>query len=65
MSATTAESDPTRGLDDPPEYDLHCRFDDPEDPSEVTVFPGNQEESLTEQWISIEKGYALPVEEVR
>jgi hypothetical protein len=65
MSATGNKSGPTRGLDDPPEFDLRCRFDDPKDPTEVTVFPADNGENMTEQWVSIEKGYALPIEEVR
>lgn len=65
MSATSNEPDETHRLDDPPEFDLHCRFDDPENPTEVTVFPSDMGKPMTERWLSIEKGYALPIEEIR
>jgi len=64
MSTIRPTSDPKRAVDKPPEFDLSHRFDDPEDPTEMTVFPESMGESTT-QWLSIETGYVLPVEEIR
>lgn len=65
MSATDNRPSTEPGNEDPPTFELSYRFDDLQNPTEVTVFPGDSDESNTEQWITIENGYALPIEEVR
>jgi len=46
MSTTNPHTDSRHGLDEPPEFDLSFRFDDREDTTEVTVFPGDDEGDL-------------------
>jgi hypothetical protein len=64
MSAASPGQDAPREIDEPPDFELSHRFDDPNDPSEITVFP-DAEEGSTSQWLSIDTGYALPLEEIR
>lgn len=47
-----------------PEFELSYLFDDKEDPAEVTVFGGDGEAVLT-NWITIDEGHAVPLDEVR
>ncbi|MFB6133414.1 MAG: hypothetical protein ABEJ55_00305 [Halanaeroarchaeum sp.] len=65
MSTTSPKSDTAGGLEEPPEFDLRYRFDDPQEPTEVTVFPDTCEGDPTTRWLTIDKGFALPLEEVR
>lgn len=65
MSTTSPDPERRGVLQDPPEFELTFQFDDPENPTEVTVFPDNVEDEPVTEWISIESGYALPVEETR
>lgn len=64
MSATSPPPSAPREVDEPPDFELSHRFDDPDDPSEVTVFSDSDEGSTT-RWLSIGTGYALPLEEIR
>ncbi|MFB6229261.1 MAG: hypothetical protein ABEH88_12055 [Halobacteriales archaeon] len=64
MSTAGPTRNTPREIDEPPDFKLSHRFDDPDDPSEITVFP-DVEEGSTTQWLSIETGYALPLEEIR
>jgi hypothetical protein len=48
-----------------PEYVLNCRYDDEEDPSEITVFPGNEDEISTTEWITADTESSLALDEIR
>jgi hypothetical protein len=63
MSTTTtppSEAD----LDETPEFELDCLYDDPEDPSELTIFPSNLQESVTE-WVTADRSAAVSLDELR
>jgi len=64
MSTTSPTPNPQGWVGEAPEFDLSHRFDDPRDPTTVTVFPGEGADSTTE-WITVDTGYALPLEEIR
>lgn len=55
---------------DPPAFDLTILYDDPEDPSEVTLVPGDSDSDsdparfLTE-WITADTETAVPLSETR
>jgi len=62
---TSTEHDPVREqLETSPEFRLECLFDDVDDPSQVTVFPTQTERTATE-WLTIDRGTAVPLDEVR
>ena len=65
MSTTNPTKDSPVDKDDPPEFDLDYRFDDREDPGEVTVFPGDEDGDVTTEWITVDAGDAVPVREIR
>lgn len=46
-----------------PEFGLSCRYDDEDDPAEVTVFPG--EEPSTTEWLTADVESAVDLEDVR
>lgn len=50
--------------DDPPTFDLTCRFDDDDHPSEVTVYPDGDDDPAT-TWLTIDVGHAIPLGDVR
>jgi hypothetical protein len=56
-------SQPTH-LEELPQFDLEYLFDDDDDPTEVTVF-ADDPESLSTQWITVDRSAAVPLEEVR
>jgi hypothetical protein len=47
-----------------PEFELECLYDDSENPSELTVFCP-EEGKLTTEWITVDRGTAVPLESVR
>lgn len=47
-----------------PEFELSYLYDDEENPTEVTVFGGDEKEVLT-NWITIDESHAVPLDEVR
>jgi hypothetical protein len=51
-------------LEELPQFDLEYLFDDDDDPTEVTVF-SDDPESLSTQWITVDRQHAVPLEEVR
>lgn len=63
--STTASGPPatTVELTAFPEFGLDCRFDDPDDPAEVTVFA--PEDDDTTHWITVDAGSAVPIDEAR
>lgn len=46
-----------------PDFGLSCLYDDDDDPSEVTVFPG--EAASTTEWLTAEVDSAVSLDEVR
>lgn len=62
MSANTAENDVGTPLPVLPRFDLHARFDDPNDPASVTVSPTDADDPSTE-WLTVDVGYVIPIEE--
>lgn len=65
MSAPSPAADSSAELADPPEFGLRYRFDDPTNPTEVTVYPDGCDGDPTTQWLTIDKGHSLPLEEIR
>jgi hypothetical protein len=65
MSTTDPATDPSADRDDLPRFDLEYRFDDREDPEEVTVFPLRADADITTEWITVDATDALPVREIR
>lgn len=48
-----------------PSFDLTCRYDDLDDPAELTVFPADEDEARTTAWLTVEVGHAVALESVR
>ncbi|GAB7012589.1 DUF7511 domain-containing protein [Halolamina salina] len=46
-----------------PEFGLSCLYDDDDDPSEVTLFPG--EEMSTTEWVTADVDSAVSLDELR
>jgi len=65
MSVTDPSPEPPADHDEPPEFDLDYRFDDREDPRELTVFPSAPGGDVTTEWITVATGDARAVEEIR
>lgn len=57
--------DTAEGLDNHPEFELSFLYDDADDPTEVTVFPGDDETELSTQWISMDITHTVPIEDAR
>jgi hypothetical protein len=51
-------------LEELPEFELEYLFDDDDAPTEVTVF-ADDPETLSTRWITVDRDYAVPLEEVR
>ena len=61
---STSERPPTAGQDPGP--DLTCLFDDPDDPSEVTLVPvGSPPERYLTEWVTADTAAAVPLDEMR
>jgi hypothetical protein len=65
MSTTDPATDSPADRHDPPTFNLEYRFDDPENPEEVTVFPLCADADITTEWITVGTTDALPVREMR
>jgi len=48
-----------------PEFDLHARYDDLADPSELTVYSVADTDDPTTTWLSIDVEHAIPLEDLR
>ncbi|ELY32835.1 hypothetical protein C498_07245 [Haloferax volcanii DS2] len=44
-------------------FDLECIYDDPENPTELTVFSPKSEE-LTTSWITVDRGSAVSLDDI-
>lgn len=62
MSASAGRGGGGRPLDVPPAFELEAAYDDPENPGTVTVHPADPEDPTTE-WLTIDVGFAVPIEE--
>jgi hypothetical protein len=61
MSVRQSQSDDL--LASYPEFGLSCRYDDEDDPTEVTVFPGAA--ASTTEWLTADVESAVDLEDVR
>lgn len=59
----TETHDSTR-LHELPQFDLSFLYDDQSNPSEVTVFMSDHDETLATHWITIDTDSAIPLDEV-
>lgn len=48
-----------------PSFDLTFRYDDVEDPAELTVFPAAERDDGTTAWLTIDLEHAVSLETVR
>ncbi len=62
MSASASGGDDDVHLDVPPSFGLEATYDDPEDPEAVTIHPAEPDHATTE-WLTIDAGFAVPIEE--
>lgn len=51
--------------DEFPTFELTYRYDDVDDPSEITVFPAGETRGQTTTWLTIKREDAVSVEDVR
>lgn len=66
MSVTDhQEPDTLVELDELPAFDLSYLFDNADEPSEVTVFPASNTHDISTNWITVDLGTAVPLEQVR
>ncbi|MFB6122344.1 MAG: hypothetical protein ABEJ78_02655 [Haloferacaceae archaeon] len=60
---TSGRRPPGAELEETPEFDLECIYDDPENPAELTIF-SPESEDLTTEWITTDRSTAVPLEKV-
>lgn len=48
-----------------PTFDLTFRYDDVQNPAELTVFPAGERDDGTTAWLTIDVEHAVPLETVR
>lgn len=48
-----------------PEFGLSWRYDDDEDPKEVTLFEGTEVGATTTEWLTVDVDAAVSLEDVR
>lgn len=66
MSVTDHQQpDAAIDLDELPAFDLSYLFDDADNPTEVTVFPAANTHDISTNWITVDRGTAVPLEQVR
>ncbi|MDS0220133.1 hypothetical protein NDI54_02085 [Haloarcula sp. S1AR25-5A] len=63
MSTSTTPPTDT-DLNEAPEFELDCLYDDPEDPSELTIFPSGRQQSVTE-WVTADQSAVVSLDELR
>jgi hypothetical protein len=63
MSVSGSPSGSTPRVREPLDVDLEWLFDDPDDPSEITVFTPRGERTATE-WITVDAATAVSVDEI-
>jgi len=52
-------------FDQLPEFELECMYDDWDDPSEVTIFSTDDEDSLYTAWLTVDREHARALTDVR
>lgn len=57
--------DPGTLLASYPEFGLTCRYDDEDDPTELTVFEGYDLGATTTEWLTVSVDDAVSLENVR
>lgn len=63
MSVTTEPPSDTE-LDETPEFELDCLYDDPENPSELTIFASDIQQSVTE-WVTADRSATVSLDQIR
>lgn len=48
-----------------PRFELSYLFDDRDNPTEVTVFPESNEYDISTNWITVDVGSAIPLDNLR
>ncbi|MFB6281591.1 MAG: hypothetical protein ABEH40_06195 [Haloferacaceae archaeon] len=65
MRRTVRTTDPSPdGAGGPPEIDLRHRYDDREDPSELTVY-SPEPENLATEWLTVDRSAAVRLDRIR
>lgn len=65
VTMSAREDPPASGdLAETPEFDLECLYDDPVDPSELTIFSPEEREFGTE-WVTAAASTAVPLDQIR
>jgi hypothetical protein len=64
MSKRDPDGDEPEQVDTLPVFDLSWDVDDVDDPTYITVFAEQRSETVT-QWISIEREYAVALDDVQ
>lgn len=49
---------------DPPDFELECLYDDPSEPSELTIFSPDGESMVTE-WMTADRSTAVALDRLR
>jgi hypothetical protein len=57
----TRASTSTEGVEAAPEFELNCLYDDPSNPSELTIF---SPETMTE-WMTVDRSSAVRLDRIR
>jgi len=52
-------------FDQLPSFELECMYDDWDDPSEVTIFSTDEDDSLYTAWLTIDRDTAVSLTDVR
>lgn len=60
MDATATRSG--ERLEETPEFELECLYDEPSNPSELTVFAPDR---LTTEWLTADRSAAVPLDRIR
>lgn len=63
-AVTRPMSTAERPVSDPPEFELEGRYDDPDDPSELTVFTPGRRRFATE-WLTADRSAVVPLDRMR
>lgn len=66
MSVTDHQrADASVDLEELPAFGLSYLFDNADEPSEVTVFPASNSHDISTNWITVDLGTAVPLEQIR
>lgn len=65
MSVVDREPETDEEFERLPEFELECMYDDWEEPTEVTVFSTDDEDSLYTAWLTIDCDHAVSLTALR